>query len=193
MKGSGAKIFDAKSLVAQNFQVKNCCRDIIARMPDYALIPAPLSLKPALENLMHLYLYDFSEYTHEDVDDRGRFTDEYLPRYWSEPERHPFLVTVDGKYAGFVLVRQLSGPGELPVTHSIAEFFILRRYRKQGLGRWAAGQIFDRFPGLWVVEEMRENLPAQAFWRRVIAEYTKGNYRETTRPDWDGPVQEFEN
>jgi predicted acetyltransferase len=161
-------------------------------MPKCSLIPAPLSSKPVLENLMHLYLYDFSEYTHDDVDEQGRFTDEYLPRYWTELERCPFLVTVDGKYAGFVLVRQVSKPGELPVTHSIAEFFIIRKYRRHGVGRDAAWQVFDRFSGRWIIEEMRENLPAQAFWRKIIDEYTQGNYCDTTRPDWDGPVQEFE-
>ncbi|RPJ51430.1 MAG: GNAT family N-acetyltransferase [Chloroflexi bacterium] len=141
---------------------------------------------------MHLYLYEFTEYTGEDPDEQGWFMDEYLPRYWVEPERYPFLVTVDGKWAGFVLVRRLSENGQAPVAHSIAEFFILKKYRRNGLGRQVAWQVFDRFPGRWVVEEIRENLPAQAFWRRIISEYTQGNFRETARADWDGPVQEFE-
>lgn len=161
-------------------------------MPDFTLLPAPLDQKPALENLMHLYLYEFSDYDGADADAQGRFIDENLQRYWVETGRFPFVVRVAGKLAGFVLVRQISDPGAAVLVHSIAEFFILRKYRRQGIGKRVAWQIFDRFPGHWVVEEMSNNLPAQRFWREIIAEYTGGNYQETQRPEWDGPVQEFE-
>ena len=161
-------------------------------MADFTLTPASLDLKPVLENLMHLYLYDFTDYTGDDTDAQGRFIDENLERYWVEPGRFAFLFQVDGKYAGFGLVREISKPAETPRTCSIAEYFIMRKYRRQGIGKRAAWQIFDRFPGHWVVEEMANNLPAQRFWRKIIAEYTGGNYQETQRPDWDGPVQEFE-
>jgi len=161
-------------------------------MLDFLLIPAPLELKPVLQNLMHLYLYDFTEYTGEDVDEQGRFIDEHLDLYWIEPTRYPFLVLVAGKYAGFVLVRVSSAPGDTHPTHSIAEFFILKKYRRQKLGQRVAWQIFDRFPGRWLVEEVPENLPAQRFWRKLIGEYTGGKFQETQRPDWNGPVQEFE-
>lgn len=144
-----------------------------------------------LENLMHLYLYEFTEYDHADTDDHGRFTDEHLPKYWVEPGRFPFVVRVDGKYAGFVLVRRISPPEETPPTHSIAEFFIMRKYRHQSIGRQVAWQVFDLFPGHWVVEVLRENLIAQRFWRKSIAEYTHGNYRDVVRPGWDGPILVF--
>ncbi len=101
------------------------------------------------------------------------------------------MVQVDGKYAGFVLVRRISPPEETPPTHSIAEFFIMRKYRRQGIGRQVAWQVFDLFPGHWVVEVMRENLIAQRFWRKSIAEYTHGNYRDVVRPGWDGPILVF--
>ncbi len=35
-----------------------------------------------------------------------------------------------------------------------------------------------------------ENLPAQTFWRKVINEYTEGNFTEVQQEK--GPVQEFE-
>ena len=39
------------------------------------------------------------------------------------------------------------------------------------------------------------NLPAQAFWREVIAEYTQGRYVEHELHDerWDGYLQCFDN
>ena len=163
---------------------------------DIQILPVPVEQAGVLENLMHLYLYDFSEYTNDDVDAQGRFIDEHLHLYWVEPGRYPFLIQVDGKQAGFVLVRQMIVEGEeaggSPI-HSIAEFFVMRKYRRNKVGQQAAWMIFDRFPGRWLVSEIPENLPAQAFWRRIIGEYTGGNYKEVQLPGWDGPTQEFFN
>jgi predicted acetyltransferase len=155
------------------------------------VLPAGLSDQPVMENLMHLYLYDFTEWTGDDVDEQGRFVDEYLDRYWEEPHRHPFLVKVAGKYAGFVLVREISGAQDGGKAHSIAEFFILKKYRRQRVGRQVAWLIFDRFPGRWHVAEVEENFPAQNFWRNIIHAYTGGRFQEVREPGWDGPVQVF--
>lgn len=157
------------------------------------IIPATLNDKPILRNLMELYLYDFSEYENSDVDEHGRYGYEWLDHYWTEPERHPFMIRVEGKLAGFVLVRDLD-PTAVPVTHSIAEFFVLKKYRRHGIGREAAFAIFNRFPGRWNVCQEEANLPAQTFWRKVIAEYTQGNYTEEHlhSEEWRGPCQTFQ-
>ena len=140
-----------------------------------------------MENLMHLYLYDFSEFDQADVDEDGCFRDEHLPLYWQEPERHPFLIRVDGNLAGFILVRGVKedSPGGY---HSVAEFFVLRKYRRSGVGRQAARDIFTRFPGRWRVSQLENNLPAQAFWRKIIHEYTRGQFREDARAGDEGRV-----
>ncbi len=76
-------------------------------------------------------------------------------------------------------------PAERPViAHWTAE--------GQAEGR-PAHQLFRRYPGTWQVALERPNLPAQRLWRRVIAEFTGGEYTEVdVRPaGWDGPVQIF--
>jgi predicted acetyltransferase len=163
------------------------------------IIPASHQEKGTLQNLMQLYLYDFSELAGEDVDDSGRFGYAYLDLYWTEPERHPFLIRVDGKLAGFALVRQASSlvegaPSSGETCMHMAEFFILRKYRRQGVGALAAWKLFDRFPGRWEVYEIAENAAAQDFWRKAIGEYTGENYREfiLDQQEWRGPVQVFE-
>ena len=157
--------------------------------------PATPAERDTLANLLQFYLYDFSEFHDEDADtdDTGRFREyRYLDDYWRDPDRHPFLFRVDGRLAGFALVRRLERPGSEP-TWGMAEFFIMRRYRRLGLGRQAAVALFDRFPGRWEVGQVHENTGAIAFWRRVIAEYTAGRYSEvgTDDPNWPGPVQRF--
>jgi predicted acetyltransferase len=61
----------------------------------------------------------------------------------------------------------------------MGEFFVARQHRRQGIGRRAATALFDMFGGHWEVREMPANLPAQRFWRRIIADYTGGAFAET--------------
>ncbi len=153
--------------------------------------PVPLEEKSILRNLMELYAYDFSEFDDADVDSHGLYGYSYLDHYWTEEGRHALFFKVDDRLAGFAMVRQCQIDGAL--TWTMAEFFVMRKYRKHGLGRTAAWRIFDQFPGLWNVAELAENLPAQVFWRRIINEYTQGKFNEVNRDDdtWCGPVQVF--
>lgn len=146
--------------------------------------------KPLLRRLMELYQYDFSEFTGEDLSPTGEFGYRYLDHYWVEEGRHPFFIKVGGKLAGFVLVRVLNQREGQPV-YSMAEFFVMRKYRRQGVGQAVARRMFNRFPGWWQVEQAAANLPAQAFWRRVIGDYTSGQYEERWPAEQLGPVQLF--
>ncbi|CRZ33954.1 hypothetical protein DFR55_10881 [Herbinix hemicellulosilytica] len=38
---------------------------------------------------------------------------------------------------------------------------------------------------------MESNKPAQDFWRKVIGEFTNGDYEEIRKENWNGPVQRF--
>jgi predicted acetyltransferase len=134
--------------------------------------------KPALRQLLELYAHDFSERNGADVGDDGTYGYSRLDDYWHEPDRHPFLFRVDGRLAGFALVR--SG-----APHDMAEFFVLRKYRRGGVGRDAARAVFARFPGAWQVRQQFENTGAIAFWRAAIpVPFTEGETHE-------GPVQRF--
>lgn len=155
------------------------------------LMPADVADKPVLQSLMQLYLYDMSPATGDEVDDHGRYDYGYLDYYWTEPGRHAFLLRHDGRLAGFALVRTLeNGPDPL---RQLAEFFIMRRYQRRGLGRAAATAVFDRLPGRWEVDQVATNAAAIAFWRRVIDDYTQNSYREEWRTEggYNGPTQIF--
>ncbi|MDZ7955074.1 GNAT family N-acetyltransferase [Nostoc sp. DedQUE09] len=151
--------------------------------------------KSVLCNLMELYQYDLSEIEAKDVDDCGLFGYLYLDYYWTEPERHPFLIKVDKKLAGFVLVNQHTYLHQDNNAKSIAEFFILKKYRNQGIGEQVATHIFNQFPGSWEVRQTALNLGAQAFWDKVISQYTNGAFNEVFLNDhrWHGPIKTFDN
>lgn len=127
------------------------------------LISVSFEQKIIMRNLMEL------------VNEFGLYDYKYLDHYWTDERRHPFFVVHSGKLAGFVLVREINEG-----TFSIAEFFILRKYQGQGLGRQAATTVFKKFKGIWVVAWLEKNLPAQAFWIKTIEAYSGDNFTKTT-------------
>ncbi len=150
--------------------------------------------RQVLANLLELYRYDFTEFDGRDIGEDGRYGYRYLDSYWSEAGRHPFLVRVDGRLAGFALLRQVAGPSG-GLIMDVSEFFVMRRYRRLGVGQEMARILFDRFPGRWEVRELDGNAPAQAFWRRVIARHTGGRFEERQWRDGEsrGVLQSFDN
>jgi predicted acetyltransferase len=147
---------------------------------------ASIEEKSILRNLMELCRHDYSEFNGEDVDEHGLFGYKHLDHYWTESGRYPFIVRVSGRLAGFILVRAID-----EATYSIAEFFIMRKYRRRGIGQTVAHRIFDMFPGQWRVAQEEGNLPAQAFWRKVISRYTNGGFGEVQDDNRKVPIQEF--
>jgi predicted acetyltransferase len=115
------------------------------------IVQAPESQKALLARLMQLYLHDFSEFAeigqqYGDVNADGVFAYEYFESYWIEPERKPLLITYDQNFVGFALTNAWSASG-LGTDHAIAEFFILRKYRRANLGTRAAIKIISERSG----------------------------------------------
>ncbi|MCX7001606.1 MAG: GNAT family N-acetyltransferase [Candidatus Sumerlaeota bacterium] len=155
------------------------------------LSKAALSEKSLLQRMMQLYQYDFSEFEGNDLDDHALFNYKYLDHYWVEEGRTPLIVSVDGRLAGFVLVNKHSYTAQ--ERFCIAEFFIMRKYRRKGIGKEVAHRVFDMFGPLWEVQQTKKNTAAQDFWRSVVNEYTNGDFDfyENGLGDWDGPILAF--
>lgn len=153
------------------------------------------SQKSILRQLIELYEYDFSEYDQNDLNEYGYYGYRYLDYYWTEKGREPFFIKVEGKLAGFVFVNEFCYLVKGAGAKSIAEFFIMRKYRRQGIGKKAAYMAFDRYPGDWEVIQQQHNLPSIQFWERVIHEYTAGHFRKepVQTEDWEGQALIFNN
>jgi len=145
--------------------------------------------KAVLRCMLELYQHDHAEWDDQDLDEHGLYGYRYLDHYWTEHGRHAYFIRVDGRLAGFAMVRDGTNTGD---AHHFAEMFIVRKYRRQGLARRLAFRVFDLLPGKWEVRQAERNVEAQAFWRAIISEYTGGDYTEVRKPDWDGPMQVFE-
>jgi predicted acetyltransferase len=136
------------------------------------LIPATSDQAPILANLLELYAHDFSEFHHLELGADRRFGYKHLPLYWLEPDRHPFLVRVDGELVGLVFVKRGSASSRHDDIWDMAEFFVARGYRRQGIGTGVAHTVWRRFPGLWEVRVMESNRPALQFWERTVSAFT---------------------
>lgn len=151
---------------------------------DVLVEPAVREEKVIVRRLLELYSHDFSEFDGRDLDPHGEYGYDYLDPYWTDEGRWPFLFRVGGHLAGFALVRRAGEPYEM------AEFFVVRKYRRVGVGAAAAIAVIGRFPGDWHIHQLTANTAAHAFWRRVVDGLTGGSFAEGT--DDEGTWQEFE-
>jgi predicted acetyltransferase len=152
---------------------------------DVEVIPAAPEQATILANLLELYAHDFSEFFETEIGDDGRYGYPSLSLYWTEPRRHPFLIKVKNKLAGFVFVQRGS---QITVDESVwdvAEFFIIRSYRRHGIGIKAARLVWERFRGDWEVRVMESNHAAKGFWQSAVSEF-KGTVARPILVERDG-------
>lgn len=161
--------------------------------PVVALDAALPNESELLANLLELYIHELSAvFPSIELGPDGRFGYPKLPLYWSERDRRfPFLIRCDGRVAGFVLATRGSPMTDDPSVLDVAEFFVLRRYRRSGVGREAAFLLWERFPGVWIVRVSEGNTGALAFWTGVIADFSNGTVTESTRPGSPHPWRVF--
>jgi predicted acetyltransferase len=114
-----------------------------------------------LGRLVDLYLHDFSEFDGRDLQADGSYHYRWLKAYETEGDRRAYLFFVESFPAGFALIR-LTDPIEL------ADFFVVRKYRRSGIGTLAARDVIGRHPGHWAVNEVSNNSSATSFRRRSI-------------------------
>lgn len=138
-----------------------------------------------VRRLIELYLYDLGG-DRWGVEPNGRFAPSaWHRRFWRRRGSHHFVLRVDGRPAGFALVREradFAGAG----VREISEFFVLRKYRRRGVGTRAARALFARFPGPWEIAVLAWN-PARRFWRDLIRRVAAGRVAASRRRLHDLP------
>ncbi len=142
------------------------------RMMQIEVLPATTKEEPVIANLVELYAHDFSEFSDLKIGVDGRFGYEPLPLYWTESNRYPFLVRVNGDLAGFVLIQRGSKVSRVEDIWDVAEFFVLRGYRRHGVGSRVAHDVWKMFTGHWEVRVTEKNAAARPFWQRAVTEFT---------------------
>jgi predicted acetyltransferase len=140
------------------------------------VLPATPEQQPILANLLELYAHDFSAFHQLALGQDGRFGYKELPLYWCDNDRHPLLIRVGGSLAGLAFVRRGSRTSGNSNVWDMAEFFVIRGYRRRGVGIYVAHQIWRRFPGPWEIRVMESNRPALRFWEQAVNSFAGGRF-----------------
>jgi predicted acetyltransferase len=153
--------------------------------------------RPVLANLMQLYIHDFSEFLVGrplgDLEEDGLFSPYPLDTYWQDDDHVPLLLRREGRLVGFALLNRQNHSGQ-EVDRNMAEFFIVRKHRRSGVGSAAVQAIFDRYPGLWETAVARRNVGAFAFWHGAITRHPLVSHVEQLdlqTAAWNGPLFRF--
>ena len=140
---------------------------------------------PVLENLYEFLLYDLARYFGFDAQPDGSYgRADRIDRYWTGDftVHVPWLGEAP---AGFAIIGRADRVIEDRAGRDIAEFFVVRKVRRRGLGRLMARHVWSMYPGDWLVRVAVVNEPAVPFWRSAIAEYTENAFEEE-------PAQRFD-
>ena len=135
------------------------------------LLRASSDQQALLANLLQLYCHDFSEFLDVEIGPDGKYPYDSLPLYWTEPHRHPFLVRVNGAPAGFAFVKRAATSTDFKTIWDMEEFFVVRRYRRRGIGTRIAKEVFKRHFGRWEIRVLASNHSGLHFWKRTITEF----------------------
>lgn len=158
---------------------------------EITLQPVTREEKETLINMYQFYCYEFSPYTHQELNQDGMF-DANIDYLWEgDPRWNPFFIRQSGTIVGFLVVLFENMDTDPDPTHVIYDFLIMKKYRRSGIGRSAAIQAFMMYRANWAVVQLESNTPAISFWRNVISEFTQNHYTETFRKDRKKYMQEF--
>ncbi len=136
-----------------------------------------------LINVYPLYLHDLSEFDdhYYTLNQRVLWEPDYLPNWLEEDRDHSLIISESGCRVGFALVNEAPSPYLMPgIRYRLPEFFVLRKYRRCGLGRRSGLALLDQFRGRWQLSVLPRNGPAICFWRSILADYPGGLCPEAT-------------
>lgn len=128
--------------------------------------------KRILFRLLQYSLFEESATDLNEMNDEGLYTYKWFDRYFTDDDRLAFFIKekVSYKLLGFVMINEYVQ--RIDKGHSIAEFMILPKYRRKGIGKQVAIECFTMFDGNWEVSPSYGSEKAYLFWKNAIDTYT---------------------
>lgn len=119
--------------------------------------------KEILKNLLEKYDYEFSQWDKRDVNNLGLYGYQYLDYYWTEKNRWTYFVLVNQKLAGFAMINDIPEVDDRETDFQIAEFFILYKYRRSGIGKHLLFNVLNKHRGRWQLKCHPKNVVSVYF------------------------------
>ena len=133
--------------------------------------------KEVLYRLLEYSLYEESANDLNEMNEDAIFEYKYFNSYFTDDDRDAYFIREKetNKILGFAMVNTYVQVFEN--GHSIAEFMVIPKYRKNHIGKTVAFELFDRYRGNWEVSPSYNSCSALFFWNKVIKDYTSSNYK----------------
>jgi len=129
-----------------------------------------------LRNLYEHYVHDMSEWLGIDTHADGSFGYDTSPLW--QGDYTIYLAKVGNSLAGFGVIGSARQRLGRPEVRDMKDFFVLRRFRHQGVANAFIAQLWDECRSEWLIRVLVANKPALPFWRRAVRDYTQGNFEE---------------
>lgn len=132
--------------------------------------------KDTLYRLLEYSLYEESLFDGNEMNNEAIFEYKYFDSYFSDANRSAFFIKDKdtNKLLGFVMINNYVQ--KVSNGHSIAEFMVVPKYRKNHIGKRVAFMCFNMYEGDWEVSPSFGSNDAYNFWNKVISEYTNNNF-----------------
>ena len=143
---------------------------------DYKLERVSISDKEILYRLLQFSLFEESEFDLNEMNNEAIYEYKWFDSYFTEDNRVAYFIKElnSNKLLGFAMVNNYTKKSDN--GHSIAEFMIIPKYRRNKLGKKVAIDLFKLYQGNWEVSPSFGSKIAYKFWNNVIYEYTGGKY-----------------
>jgi len=131
--------------------------------------------KAILFRMLQYSLFEESISDLNEMDDQALFEYRWFDSYFTEDGRDAYFIRGKGsnKLLGFAMVNTYVQ--KFHEGHSIAEFMVVPKYRRNKIGKQAAIKCFQRYGGNWEVSPSYGSEAAYRFWKYTIDEYTHKN------------------
>ncbi len=140
-----------------------------------------LEEKDVLYRLLQYSLFEESRTDGNEMNENAIFEYKYFDKYFEDNTRDAFIVRdiENSKILGFVMINTYVQ--KVKSGHSIAEFMIVPKYRREKIGSKVAVECFNLYKGDWEVSPSFESRSAYLFWKSVIDKYTNKNNKYEDR------------
>lgn len=140
---------------------------------DIRLEEVSVDKKDILYKLLQYSLFEESATDLNEMNESAEFEYKWFDNYFTDDDRFAYFIKSEEKILGFVMVNTYLENKKEMAGHSIAEFMVIPKYRRNKIGKNVAIEVFNKFKGYWEVKPSMGCRTAYLFWRNVIKEYTE--------------------
>ena len=142
---------------------------------DVVLTRVKLEEKDILFRLLQFSLFEESISDLNEMNEEAIFEYQWFDKYFADDDREAYFIKEEetGKLLGFAMINTYVQ--RCKEGHSIAEFMVIPKYRRNKVGQKAAALCFKKHKGSWEVSPSYGSESAYLFWKNVIDTYTNNN------------------